>query len=152
MYTKGTAAQTYRAVNQFAAALRSNLIGRPRTAVAVTVAALTLAVVSAQQVAARDAYLWIEHSLPTYAGEVTGVFLLAGAALVVLAAVATVLGAGLVPAALLAGAPAFGWAVTHTGAPITLQYAATYPVEMALLYGIVFGSVGYVFGNTLRRT
>lgn len=151
MSTNGTAMRTDRAIDRLTAALRTTFVGRPRVAAVATVAAAALAGVVARRVASSGAYLRIEHAFPTYAGEVTGVFLLAGTALVALAAVAAALGGGVVPSVLLAGAPAFGWAVNHTAAPITPQYAATFPLEMGLLYGVVFGVVGYAVGRGLRR-
>jgi hypothetical protein len=54
--------------------------------------------------------------------------------------------------AVLTAAPAFGWAVNHFSSSSGPQYATTLPVEMAAVYGNVFGLVGYAIGSTVRRT
>ena len=129
---------------------RARLVGRPESAVAATVAAVALAFVVGHRVASANAYLRIEQSLPTYAGAPTAFFFAAGALLVALAALSAYLAAGAVPAVLLASGPVVGWAVNHWSAPITPHYAPTFPLEMAVLYGGVFGVLGYLVGTGLR--
>ena len=129
---------------------KSNLVGRPRSAVAATALAVGLTFEVGRRVAEANAYLPIERSLPTYAGTPTALFFAAGAVLVTLAALSAYLDAGVVPAVLLAGGPVVGWAVNHWSAPITTHYAPTFPLEMAVLYGGVFGVLGYLVGTGLR--
>lgn len=131
--------------------LERRLVGRPVSAATVVAVATLLAALVARTVLARNAYLRIEHTLPTYDGTMGAVFFVGGAALVLLAAGAALLDAGVLPTVTLAAAPVFGWAATHTAAPIDPQYAVTYPVEVALLYGVVFGTVGYLVGRGLRH-
>jgi hypothetical protein len=130
---------------------RERLVGRPSSAVSACLAAAVLAVVVARRVAATDAYLTIERSLPTYAGTPSTLFFVGAAALVALAAASSYLRGGVIPAVVLAAGPVVGWAVNHWSAPVSPHYAATFPVEMAVLYGGVFGVVGYLVGAGLRR-
>ncbi|WP_205427807.1 hypothetical protein [Halorussus sp. MSC15.2] len=130
---------------------RSRIVGPAERAAAATVSAVLLTILVAQQVAARGTYTAIEHSLPTYAGSVSGLFVVAGATLVGLAALGAALDAGLVPSVLLASAPVVGWAVNHWATPLVPHYAPTFPVEMALLYGGAFGLLGYLLGVRARK-
>ena len=127
--------------------IRRRLLGSARRAVTVSAASVFLAGTVAQQVAARGAYMRIERTLPTYAGDLTGLFLVAGLAIVLLAALGAVLDAGLVPSVLLASAPVAGWAINHWS--IAPHYSVTFPVEMAVLYGGLFGSLGYLLGTSV---
>ncbi|WP_255195247.1 hypothetical protein [Halorarius litoreus] len=127
------------------------LVGRPLSAAAVVVAAALLATLVAREVAAANAYLRIEHALPTYDGSMGAVFLAGATALVVLAGLAALVDAGVLPALSLAAAPVFGWAVNHYAVPVAPHYAVTYPVEVALLYGVAFGTVGYLVGRGFRH-
>ncbi|MFB6184012.1 MAG: hypothetical protein ABEI96_05600 [Haloarculaceae archaeon] len=113
--------------------------------------AVASALVTYQRVAATDSYLRIQHAVPTYDGSAGPTFVLGAGALVAFALVASYLDAGVVPAVILAAGPVFGWALTHFTSPITPHYAATFPLEMAVLYGGVFGVVGYLLGAALRR-
>lgn len=131
-------------------AIVSRLVGRPRSAVAAASLAVLASFLVARRVAATNAYLQIQYALPTYDGSTGPAFFVGGAALVGLAVASSYADAGLLPTVVLAGAPVFGWAVNHVSAPITPHYAVTYPVEMAVLYGVVFGLVGYVLGSGLR--
>ncbi|WP_440007655.1 glycosyltransferase [Halomicrococcus sp. SG-WS-1] len=134
-----------------ASAARSNLVGRGERAAGASVAAVGLAGVVAQQVAARNSYLRIERSLPTYAGGVSELFLVAAVAIVAVAALGAAVDAGLVPSILLASGPVVGWATNHWASAVAPHYAVTFPLEMALLYGGVLGTVGYVLGTGLRE-
>ncbi|MFC4448548.1 hypothetical protein [Halorussus aquaticus] len=130
---------------------RSRIVGPAERAAAATLSAVLLTILVAQQVAARGTYTAIEHSLPTYAGGVSGLFVVAGATLVGLAALGAALDAGLVPSVLLASAPVVGWAVNHWATPLVPHYAPTFAVEMALLYGGAFGLLGYLLGVRARK-
>ena len=131
-------------------AKRAHLVGRPRSAVAATVLAVGLAFEVGRRVAEANAYVRIERSLPTYAGTPTALFFAAGAALVALAVLSAYLDAGVAPTVLLASGPVVGWAVNHWSAPVTPHYAPTFPLEMAALYGGVFGVLGFLAGTGLR--
>ncbi|WP_136715506.1 hypothetical protein [Halorientalis salina] len=130
--------------------MAGRLVGRPASAVAVIALAVVAAVVTARRVAATDTYLQIQYALPTYDGSIGPIAVTAGAVLVGLAALSAYVGAGLAPTAFLAGGPVFGWAVNHFSSSITPQYAATFPLEMAVLYGGCIGLVGYLLGRGVR--
>jgi hypothetical protein len=105
----------------------------------------------ASWVAASGSYLRIAHDLPTYGGSFGAWFYLLGGTVVAVAALAAALDAGVLPTVLLAAAPVFGWALNHTSAPIDPGYAVTFPAEVALLYGLCFGLVGFLLGSAIRR-
>ena len=128
----------------------ARLVGRPRSALTATAAAVVLAFAVGRTVAEANAYLRIERSLPTYGGTLTELFVAAGALLVTLAALSAYFDAGAMPAVLLASGPVVGWAANHWSAPISPPYAPTFPVEMAVLYGGTFGVLGYLLGAGLR--
>ncbi|WP_225332771.1 hypothetical protein [Halomicrobium urmianum] len=130
--------------------VRSLLVGRPSRAIPAVVAAALATIASARWVAATNAYLEIEQALPTYDGSLGAAFYLFGGALVGLAVASAAVDAGLVPTLLLAGGPVAGWAVNHATAPIELHYSATFPLEMAFLYGGLFGGLGFLLGAGLR--
>lgn len=138
-------------VSAATAAVRSRLVGRPASALAALCLSLVATVATARWVAATNRYLAIEHALPTYDGRLGPLFVTCGAVLLGLAALAAYADAGLAPSVALAGGPVFGWAVNAFSAPVTPAYAVTFPVEMALLYGGVFGLLGYLLGNGMRR-
>jgi hypothetical protein len=123
--------------------------GNPASAVAVLTLAVVAGVGTARYVAVTDSYLTIQYAVPTYAGSVGAWFYGGGGLLLALAAASALLGAGLVPAIAVAGAPVAGWAVNHFSSPITPHYAGTFPIEMALLYGGLFGTAGYLLGRAL---
>lgn len=127
--------------------VRRRLVGSARRAVTVSASAVLLAGTVAQQVGARGAYVRIERTLPTYTGDLTALFLVAALAIVLLAALGAALDAGLVPSVLLASAPVVGWAINHLS--ITPRYSVTFPVEMAVLYGGLFGTIGYLLGSRM---
>jgi UDP-N-acetylglucosamine:LPS N-acetylglucosamine transferase len=131
--------------------MRSRVIGRAERAATVSVSALLLTGLVAQQVAASGTYLRIEQSLPTYAGGVSGLFLVGGAVLVTLAATSAAFDAGFVPSILVASGPVVGWAVNHWAAAVVPHYQPTFLLEMAVLYGGVFGTIGYLVGIRIRR-
>ena len=139
-------------VTEAASAVRSRLVGRPASAVAVACTAVVAAITTARRVAATNSYLVIEHSLPTYDGHAGPLFVALAGGLVALAALSACLDAGLAPTVALAGAPVFGWATNHASAPISPHYAATFPLEMAVLYGGLFGLVGYLLGAGARQS
>lgn len=126
------------------------LVGHPASAVAAMTLAVAAAFAVARRVAATNAYLPIQYALPTYDGSAGPLFFALGAVLVGLAVLSAYADAGLLPTVALAGAPVFGWAVNHFASPISPHYAVTFPVEMALLYGGVFGAVGYLLGSGIR--
>lgn len=126
------------------------LVGRPASAVAVIGLAVVATVLTARRVATTNTYLQIQYALPTYDGSVGPIVVTAGGALVGLAVVSAYVDAGLVPTLMLAGGPVFGWALNHFSSPITPQYAVTFPLEMAVLYGCTFGLVGYLLGTAIR--
>jgi len=132
-------------------ALRSHLFGRRERAIGTSLCAVWMAVLVAHQVAARNGYTLIEQSLPTYSGSVGGPFLVGAVLLVGLAAFGARFGAGLVSSVLLASSPVVGWAVTHWTVPMTTHYVPTFPLEMAALYGGVFGTLGYLLGVGLGK-
>lgn len=132
-----------------ASTARIRPIGNPASVVVVLAVAALAGVGTAASVAATGSYLPIQYALPTYAGSPGTWFYVGGAFLLCLAVMGGVVGAGLVPTVVAAGAPVAGWAVNHFAAPITPHYAATFPVEMALLYGGLFGTVGYLLGRAL---
>lgn len=138
-------------VREAAIAVRSRLVGRPTSAFAVTYTAVVASIATARRVAATNSYLVIERSLPTYDGHAGPLFVALAGGLVALAALSAYLDAGLGPTVALAGAPVFGWATNHVSAPISPHYAATFPVEMAVLYGGLLGLVGYLLGAGARR-
>jgi hypothetical protein len=131
-------------------AIRARLVGRPLSSAAAATLAVAASFLVARRVAATGAYLRIEHALPTYDGSAGPLFFAFGGVLVGLAVLSAYADAGVLPTVLLAGAPVFGWAVNHASAPIGTRYAATFPLEMALLYGGVFGVVGYLLGSVVR--
>lgn len=132
-------------------AVRSHLIGRPASAIVVLSAAVVAYLWTAQSIASTASYLPIQYSIPTYDGSAGPLFYAGAFVLVALATASAVLDAGVVPTVTLAGAPVAGWAVNHFSSTLTPHYAATFPVEMAVLYGGVFGVVGYLLGTTTRR-
>lgn len=134
-----------------ASLIRSELIGRPISAVAVLSMAVAASMVTARRVAVTNSYLSIQHALPTYDGSMGPLFFLFGSGLVALAVLSAYLDAGLLPTVMLAGAPVFGWAINHFSSPISPHYAITFPVEMAMLYGGIFGIAGYLLGAGIRK-
>lgn len=126
-------------------------IGNRVSACIVSLLAVVAGVGTARYVALTGTYLSIQYALPTYDGSLGPYFYLGGIVLLGLAVISTALKAGLVPTILLASAPVVGWGINHFASPISPQYAVTYPIEMALLYGVTFGISGYLLGATIRR-
>jgi hypothetical protein len=122
------------------------------SATLVSLLAVLVGAGTARYVAITETYLPIQYALPTYDGSLGLYFSLGGAVLLGLAVVSAALEAGVVPTLLLASAPVMGWAVNHFASPITPKYAITFPFEMALLYGVLFGVSGYLLGTTVRRS
>lgn len=131
---------------------RIQLVGHPAGVVVAFALAVVGGVGTARYVAATESYLTIQHAIPTYDGSTGPLFYTGGLVLLTLAVGGAVIEAGLLPTVTLTGAPVFGWAVNHFASPITPHYASTFPLEMALLYGGVFGLVGYLSGTALRFT
>lgn len=134
-----------------AATSEIDLVGRPISAAVVTCLAVVAAVGTGHYVERTQSYLSIQYALPTYDGSVGPLFYVLGGLLLALAALSAVIDAGLLPTVTLAGAPVLGWAVTHFSSSITPHYAITFPLEMAILYGGVFGVTGYLAGTIARR-
>ena len=130
---------------------RERLIGRAGSAVVAIIMAVVLAVAVAQRVAATDTYLQIEHSLPTYDGVPGSLFFMFGGLLIGLAVLSALIDAGLLPTLLPTSGPVVGWAVNHLSAPIAPHYSVIFPLEMAILYGGIFGVLGYFLGSSLRN-
>ncbi|WP_266075355.1 hypothetical protein [Haladaptatus caseinilyticus] len=126
------------------ASLELKLFGRRDASVTAIVVGVMLAFFVSRQVATTNSYLSIERSLPTYDGTISGPFAVMAAVLVTLAALSTYFGAGMIPAIHLTGGPVFGWAIIHRASPITPPYASTFPLEMVILYGGIFGVTGYL--------
>lgn len=138
--------------NNPVASVRSHLFGRGKRAIGATIGAVGLTAFVAQQVVAHNSYTVIEQSMPTYAGSVGEPFLAGSVVLFVLGMIGAWVDAGVVSSVLLASSPVVGWAVTHwTVSMTTSQYAATFPLEMAALYGGTFGILGYVVGQSVGR-
>lgn len=127
------------------------MLGNPISASVVFFLAIVAGIGTARYVAITESYLAIQHALPTYDGSVGAWFYVGGAILLGLAVLSASLKAGLVPTVIVASTPVMGWAVNHFSSPITPHYAITFPVEMAILYGGFFGTIGYLLGATVRR-
>ncbi len=138
--------------NERLESVRSHLLGQGRRAIGAAIGAVGLTALVSQQVAAHNSYTTIEQSIPTYAGSVGEPFLTGSVVLFLLGMVGARMNAGVVSSVLLASGPVIGWAVTHWTASVTTpQYAATFPLEMAALYGGTFGVLGYVVGRSIGR-
>lgn len=138
--------------NELIATAHSQLLTRGRQTAGAAISAVGLGALVAQQVTVHNGYTAIEHSLPTYVGSVGVPFLAGSVILFLLGMVGARLNAGVMPSVLLASGPVAGWAITHWTVPMaTPQYPATFPLEMALLYGGTFGMVGYLVGRSLGR-
>lgn len=132
--------------------VRSHLLGRGKRAIGATIGSVGLTALVSHQVAAHNSYAAIEQSIPTYAGSVGEPFLAGSVVLFLLGMVGARMNAGVVSSVLLASGPVTGWAVTHWTASVTTpQYAATFPLEMAALYGGTFGVLGYIVGRSIGR-
>lgn len=127
------------------------LLGNPLSALTVVVLAIVTGIGTARYVAMTERYLAIQYALPTYDGSIAAFFYVGGGILLGLAVMSALLKAGLVPSVLLASAPVVGWAVNHFASPISPPYAVTFPIEMAILYGGLFGTTGYLLGTLIRR-
>lgn len=138
--------------NEPLASAHTQLLARGRRTLGAAIGAVGLGSFVAQQVTVHNGYAAIEQSLPTYAGSVGGPFLIGCVLLVLLGMVGARLNAGVVPSVLLASGPVVGWAITHwTVSMAAPQYAATFPLEMAMLYGGTFGTLGYIGERLLGR-
>jgi len=127
------------------------LLGNPVSATAVLLLSIIGGVGTARYVAVTENYLAIQYALPTYDGSLGTWFYVGGAILLGLAVISAFLKAGLVPTVIVASTPVVGWAVNHFSSSITPHYSIIFPIEMALLYGGVFGIVGYLIGTVIRR-
>ncbi|UPM42270.1 glycosyltransferase [Halocatena salina] len=132
--------------------VHSQLLARGKQVIGATIGAVGLAGLVAQRVTAHNSYTAIERSLPTYAGTVGEPFLIGSVLVFLLGMIGARSNAGISSSVVLASGPVVGWAITHWTVPTTApQYAVTFPLEMALLYGGTFGTLGYLVGRSLGR-
>jgi|GEM_PF-2133826 len=133
-----------------AGAAWSLLVGRTERAAASSVGAVGIGGLVAYEIAAGNSYRLIEQLYPTFSSEMHALLIVVALGLVTLAAVGSLSGAGALPSTLLASAPVLGWAVNYWAGPISPGYAAGFPIQTVLLYGVSCGVVGYLLGIRLR--